>query len=159
MTLHPLSFRLDDRDVLTAVAPDLTLAALLRQHLGCGEGVCGACTVSVDGEPVRSCLLLALQVDGAEVRTVATLPAIEGEPADENGLTPLQRALSAHRAFQCGWCVPGLLVGVASFLRGRRSATRAELLGLLTGHLCRCTAGAGVLGAITAVLESREAAP
>lgn len=156
MTRSPVALVLDGRHDVLRAAPGETLADRLHLHEGCGEGVCGACTVVVDGVPVRACLMLALQAEGSDVRTVASLPVIEGCPADAAGLTPLQRALSERRAFQCGWCVPGLLVGTAAFLAGRVSVDRAEIDAHLVGHLCRCTAGRGVVAAIEDVLAARR---
>ncbi len=121
MTRSRVALTLDGGSAVLDVAPAETLADVLHLHEGCGEGVCGACTVVVDGVPVRACLMLALQAEGSDVKTVASLPVIEGSPTDAAGLTPLQRALSERRAFQCGWCVPGLLVGTAAFLAGRRA--------------------------------------
>lgn len=155
-----VAFDLDGTAIAVRVADAATAADLLGLNEGCGEGVCGACTILVDGTPVRGCLMLAAQLDGAAVLTVSSLAAIEGAAADAAGLTPLQRALSARRAFQCGWCVPGLLVGTAAFLVGRSAVPRDEILAHLVGHLCRCTAGRGVVEAIEDVLaERREAAP
>ncbi len=151
-----LSFQLDGEPVQTEVGATDTLADLLALHEGCGEGVCGACTVEVDGVPVRGCLMLALQAQGCDVRTVASLSVIEGVAAA--GPTPLQQALSDRRAFQCGWCVPGLLVGTARFLRGRPRMDRGEILAHLVGHLCRCQAGFGVAEAIEDMLAARREA-
>ncbi len=151
-------FGLDGKQVSCAVTPSTTLAALLRQHIGCGEGVCGACTLVVDGTPIRSCLMLAVQAEGCSVATIDSLPAIEGAARNEAGLTPLQSALRDHQAFQCGWCVPGLLVGTAAFLNRRKAASRREIEEHLVGHLCRCLASAGVVDALEDVLRSRGAA-
>lgn len=160
MTRSRVALTLDGGSAVLDVAPGETLADVLHLHEGCGEGVCGACTVVVDGVPVRACLMLALQAEGSDVKTVASLPVIEGSPTDAAGLTPLQRALSERRAFQCGWCVPGLLVGTAAFLAGRRAVDRAEIIAHLVGHLCRCTAGRGVVAAIEDVIAARrECAP
>ncbi len=157
---HDIAFSLDGAAIAVHVADEATAADLLGLHEGCGEGVCGACTILVDGTPVRGCLMLAPQLDGAAVQTVASLATIEGATVDDAGLTPLQRALSARRAFQCGWCVPGLLVGTAAFLAGRTAVPRDEILGHLVGHLCRCAAGRGVVEAIEDVLAGRrEVAP
>ena len=159
MTARPV-FALDGCETPLLGVPTATLASVLDLPIGCGEGACGSCTVLLDGVPVRSCLLLAIQAEGCRVETVRSLPAIEGAPADADGLTPLQRHLRARQALQCGWCVPGLLVGTARLLAGRLSVPRAELLAHLAGHLCRCLASAGVVEAIEALLrERREALP
>lgn len=160
MTRGRIALSVDDRPVVLDVSAAETLADALHLHEGCGEGVCGSCTILVDGVPVRACLMLALQAEGCEVRTVDSLAAIEGGAPDASGLTPLQQALSERRAFQCGWCVPGLLVGTAAFLAGRLTISREEIHAHLAGHLCRCTAGRGVVEAIEDVLAARrEVAP
>ena len=117
----------------------LTLADLLRErlrltgtHVGCEQGVCGACTVLVDGGAVRSCLMLAAQADGAEVTTVEGL----GTTAHRSAL---QDAFLRHGAFQCGFCTPGFLVAADEIIRSGERYTRGELRELLMGHLCRCT--------------------
>ena len=154
--MHDLAFILDGQAQLTRVEAGTTLAELLGQPIGCGEGACGACTLMVDGVAIRSCLMLALQADGTEVLTLASLAEIEGVPAGTP--TPLQQQFSAHRTFQCGWCVPGMLVGTAAFLRRRDSVTRAELEEHFLGHLCRCVGGNGVVDAAGAALAQRKGA-
>ncbi|GBD28946.1 Carbon monoxide dehydrogenase small chain [bacterium HR32] len=116
-----------------------TLADTLREdlgltgtHLGCEQGVCGACTVLLDGQPVRSCLLLAVQAAGHEVTTVEAL----GTP---DRLHPLQQAFWEHHGLQCGFCTPGILISLVAFLRERPSPTREEIREALAGNLCRCT--------------------
>jgi aerobic carbon-monoxide dehydrogenase small subunit len=122
------------------VEPRLTLADLLRErlrltgtHLGCEHGVCGACTVLVDGEAARSCLALAVQAEGAEVTTV------EGLGGPDGGPSRLQRELVAQGGLQCGFCTPGFVVSAEALLRDGRRRTREELRELLGGNLCRCT--------------------
>jgi aerobic-type carbon monoxide dehydrogenase small subunit (CoxS/CutS family) len=116
----------------------LTLADFLRErlrltgtHLGCEQGVCGACTVMVDGMAVRSCLMLAVQADDVEVTTVEGL---SGER-----LSALQEAFVRHRAFQCGFCTPGFLLAAEEILRSGQTYSRDEIRELLIGHVCRCT--------------------
>ncbi len=142
-------------------------------HVACGHGVCGACTVAVDGIAVRACLMLAVQADGTHVQTVASLRELEGAvAAGHDGLTPLQAAFREHHALQCGYCTPGLLVSTALFLSGRKAAgnasaghhsagsagqdraseDRAAILDHLNGHLCRCTGYANIIAAIESVL-------
>jgi len=130
------------------VAPRLLASDFLRHtlgltgtHVGCEHGVCGACTVRVDGAAVRSCLLLAVQLDGAEVRTVEGL-APDGE------LTPLQAAFRATHALQCGFCTPGILMSASELLEADGRPTRAEITDLLSGHLCRCTGYEPIVEAI-----------
>jgi aerobic-type carbon monoxide dehydrogenase small subunit (CoxS/CutS family) len=130
------------------VEPRLLLADLLRgrlgltgTHVGCEHGVCGACTVRLDGVAVRSCLLLAVQVDGAEIRTVEGL-------AHNGTLTPLQAAFRRHHALQCGFCTPGILMAAEDLLARTPEPTRDEIADLLSGHLCRCTGYTPIVEAI-----------
>jgi 2-furoyl-CoA dehydrogenase 2Fe-2S iron sulfur subunit len=130
-----------------AVEPRLLLSDFLRHtlgltgtHVGCEHGVCGACTVRLDGVAVRSCLLLAVQVDGHTVQTVEGLTG-------EIELTPLQAAFREHHALQCGFCTPGILLAAADLLE-RGTPTRGEIVDMLSGHLCRCTGYAPIVAAI-----------
>ena len=116
-----------------------SLADFLRQdlgltgtHLGCEHGVCGTCTILLDGEPVRSCLMLAVQADGAELTTVEGLA--EGER-----LHPLQEAFRVHHGLQCGYCTPGILLTTLAFLREVPSPDEGQIREMLSGTLCRCT--------------------
>jgi aerobic-type carbon monoxide dehydrogenase small subunit (CoxS/CutS family) len=135
------------------VEPRLLLSDFLRHrlgltgtHVGCEHGVCGACTVRLDGRAVRSCLLLAAQVDGCELQTVEGL-------ADGGELTPLQAAFREHHALQCGFCTPGILMAAADLLdRGRPS--REQVTDLLSGHICRCTGYEPIVRAVLAAAES-----
>jgi aerobic-type carbon monoxide dehydrogenase small subunit (CoxS/CutS family) len=145
----------DGRNVGATVPPRLLLSDFLRGpagvagvHVGCGQGVCGACTVVVDGVPVRACLMLAVQADGCQVQTVASLPALEGDAPGPAGLTRLQAAFREHHALQCGFCTPGLLVATAVFLAHTPAPDRAAILDHLNGHLCRCTGYANIVAAI-----------
>ena len=109
------------------------VAGLPGTRVGCEHGVCGACTVQLDGEPVRSCLMLAVQADGRVLRTVEGLVADDGEPH------PLQRAFHETHALQCGYCTAGILISLEAFLRERPDPTEAEIREALAGNLCRCT--------------------
>ena len=129
------------------VEPRLLLSDFLRQHLeltgthvGCEHGVCGACTVLVDDEPVRSCLMFAIQADGARVMTVESL-AREGDGA----LHPLQEAFREAHALQCGFCTPGILMSMVAFLRDSPAPTDGDIREALSGHLCRCTGYANIV--------------
>jgi aerobic carbon-monoxide dehydrogenase small subunit len=122
-----------------AAEPRLSLADFLREvldltgtHLGCEHGVCGACTVLLDGEPIRACLMLAVQAAGRSITTVEGLA-----PAD--GLSPLQQAFQDKHGLQCGYCTPGILLTTQAFLRDNPSPTREEIREMLAGNLCRCT--------------------
>ena len=130
------------------VEPRLTLADFLRgdcgltgTHLGCEHGVCGACTVLLDGAAVRACLIFAVQVDGAEVTTVEGL----GE-GDE--LTPVQAAFRDCHGLQCGFCTPGFVVSVTAYLRDHPDPSDDEIREALSGNLCRCTGYQGILKAV-----------
>ena len=130
-----------------AVEPRRTLVDAIREdcgktgtHIGCEHGVCGACTILVDGEPVRSCLMFALQADGKAIRTVEGL-------ADGDNLHPMQQAFMDHHALQCGFCTAGILMSLDCYLRDRPEPTEAELREFLGGHVCRCTGYAPILKA------------
>jgi 2-furoyl-CoA dehydrogenase 2Fe-2S iron sulfur subunit len=152
----PLSVTVDGRLISATVRPRYLLSDFLRGdagatsvHLACGQGVCGACTVVIDGGPARACLMLAVQADGCRIQTVASLPELEGgSPVRADGLTRLQAAFREHHALQCGFCTPGLLVSTAIFLARNRHPSRAAILEHLNGHLCRCTGYANIIAAI-----------
>jgi aerobic-type carbon monoxide dehydrogenase small subunit (CoxS/CutS family) len=131
------------------VEPRTLLSDFLRHdlgltgtHVGCEHGVCGACTVQVDGEPVRACLMFAVQADGRSVRTVE---ALEGE---DGALHPLQRAFHEHHALQCGFCTAGFLMSLEPFVRDRRDASDEEIREALAGNLCRCTGYEAIVSAV-----------
>jgi carbon-monoxide dehydrogenase small subunit len=144
------------------VEPRTTLVDFLRDglgltgtHVGCEHGVCGACTVLVDGRAVRSCLLLAVQVDGSEIMTV------EGLAGPEGRLHPLQQAFSDEHALQCGFCTPGFLMAVHELLEESPTPSEEEIRDVLGGQLCRCTGYQGILRAVhvaAAELSSARAA-
>ena len=130
----------------------LTLADFLRHqleltgtHVGCEHGVCGACTILLDGRSARSCLLLAVQANGCEVTT------IEGIAPASGGLHPLQQAFRDRHGLQCGFCTPGVLTTLLEFLRERPDPTEEEVRVALSGNLCRCT---GYQGIVAAALEA-----
>jgi carbon-monoxide dehydrogenase small subunit len=133
------------------VEPRLTLADYLRErcgltgtHLGCEHGVCGACTVLVDGEAVRSCLVFAVQADGREVTTIEGLSNPDGE------LSTVQSAFRDHHGLQCGFCTPGFVVSVTAFLRDNPQPTDEQIIEALSGNLCRCTGYQGIIAAVHA---------
>jgi aerobic-type carbon monoxide dehydrogenase small subunit (CoxS/CutS family) len=141
------------------VEPRTSLADFLRDgldltgtHVGCEHGVCGACTVLLDGEPVRSCLLLAIQMDGAEVTTVEGL-------ADGERLHPLQQAFWDHHGLQCGFCTPGILLTATALLRDNPRPTDEEIREAIAGNLCRCTGYHFIVDAIRAASIAAPAAP
>ncbi len=134
-----------------------TLADVIREdcgrtgtHLGCEHGVCGACTVIVDGAPVRACLMFAVQADGAEIRTVEGL-------ADGETLHPLQRAFITHHALQCGFCTPGFLMLATAILENDPDIGDDALVEALASNLCRCTGYANILKAVKAAAEELRA--
>ena len=114
---------------------------LTGTHVGCEHGVCGACTVLVDDEPVRSCLMFAVQAQGTSVRTIEGL-ALDGE------LNPLQQALRASHSFQCGFCTPGFVMQITALLQENPAATEAEVRESLSGNLCRCTGYQNIVKAV-----------
>ena len=121
------------------------IAGLTGTHVGCTfEGVCGACTVHLDGEAVKSCLMLAVQADGRSITTIEGL-AIDGK------LHPLQKAFNDHHALQCGFCSAGILMNMAEFVRKNRKSTEEEIRSALIGNLCRCTGYAHIVDAIKEV--------
>ena len=133
------------------VPPRLTLADYLREHcgltgthLGCEHGVCGACTVLLDGEAVRACLVFAVQADDADVTTVEGIAAPDGE------LSPVQAAFRDNHGLQCGFCTPGFVVSVTALLRDNPDPTDEEIREGLSGNLCRCTGYQGILKAVRA---------
>ena len=134
-----IELRVNGRDYQASVDVWKSLADCLREdlrltgtHVGCEHGVCGSCTILVDGEPVRSCLILAVQADGHELHTV------EGLASGET-LHPLQEAFRTHHGLQCGFCTPGILMATLAFLRETPRPTEAEIREMLSGNLCRCT--------------------
>ena len=157
-SLHRVRFTLNGRGVSGHAEPRMLLSDFLRHvigatgtHVGCEHGVCGACTVQIDGVPARSCLTFAVQAEGADIRTVEGL-APEGED-----LSPLQNAFRANYALQCGFCTPGILMSLAALLRERLWVTETEIREFLSGHLCRCTGyGTIVKAALAAAQQLRE---
>ena len=142
-----------------SVEPRWTLADFVREelrltgtHLGCEHGVCGACTVMLDGSSVRSCLVLAVQADGASLLTVEGLAA-----ADQ--LHPVQQAFWDAHALQCGFCTPGLLITAVEFLRENPDPSEEEIRVAISGNLCRCTGYVNVVRAISAAAEAIAAKP
>jgi aerobic carbon-monoxide dehydrogenase small subunit len=141
--------RVNGREYTEQVPPRLLLSDFLRYrlgltgtHVGCEHGVCGACTVQLGGVPIRSCLMLAVQADGAELTTV------EGLAPGPDRLHPVQEAFRLEHALQCGFCTPGFLMTVTAFLREHPSPSDEEIRRELAGHLCRCTGYQNIVRAV-----------
>lgn len=157
-SLHRVSFKLNGQAVSGHAEPRMLLSDFIRHvlgatgtHVGCEHGVCGACTIQIDGQPARSCLTLAVQAEGAEIRTV------EGLAPAEDRLSPLQNAFRENYGLQCGFCTPGVLMSLDALLRDRPEATEPEIREFLSGHLCRCTGyGPIVKAALAAARQRRE---
>jgi carbon-monoxide dehydrogenase small subunit len=139
-TTIAITLRVNGVEHSADVQPRLLLSDFLRHslhltgtHVGCEHGVCGACSVLVDGQSVRSCLMLAVQADGADVRTVESLTHADGT------LGPIQQAFKDQHGLQCGFCTPGILMSLAGLAESSPHATREDVEDVLTGHLCRCT--------------------
>jgi 2-furoyl-CoA dehydrogenase 2Fe-2S iron sulfur subunit len=145
---HRVTVTVNGKRMSGFAEPRTLLADFLRHelklfgtHVGCEHGVCGACTVIIDGRAVRSCLRYAVQVDGADIRTVEGL-------ADGDKLNALQDAFSRHGALQCGFCTPGILMSATQYLKENPKPTEVEVRDMLSGHICRCTGYAQIVRAI-----------
>jgi len=163
VSTHTIFLTVNGRDHELTVEARRTLADMLRHdlgytgtHLGCEHGICGACTVLMDGQPVRACLVFGVQADGADVRTVEGL-------ADGEQLSDLQQAFSDHHALQCGFCTPGFLVLAEAYLAetlladdGADALTEEQARELVASNLCRCTGYQGIIEAIVATARSRR---
>jgi 2-furoyl-CoA dehydrogenase 2Fe-2S iron sulfur subunit len=144
-----INLTLNGRKMGAETEPRTLLSDFLRHslgatgtHVGCEHGVCGCCTVQIDGAAVRSCMTLAMQAEGRDVKTVESL-------AGENGkLNKLQQAFQNHHALQCGFCTPGILMSFSDFLARTPKPTEQELREVLSGHICRCTGYAGIMAAL-----------
>jgi 2-furoyl-CoA dehydrogenase 2Fe-2S iron sulfur subunit len=140
---------LNGRKVSAETEPRMLLSDFLRHslgvtgtHVGCEHGVCGCCTVLIDGAAVRSCLTLAIQAEGREVKTVESLAAADGT------LNRLQQAFQNNHALQCGFCTPGILMSFTDYLSRNPKPSEDELREVLSGHICRCTGYAGIMAAL-----------
>ena len=153
-----LALSINGRDYPICVEPRRTLADAIREdcgqtgtHVGCEHGVCGACTVIVDGEPVRSCLMFAVQAAGRSIRTVEGL-------AQGDVLHPLQRAFMAHHGLQCGFCTPGFLMLVVGVLEREPDIEIDALVDILSSNLCRCTGYQNIIKAVRAAAAEMRGA-
>jgi len=151
-----VSFILNGTPVTGYAEPRMLLTDFLRQemglteiHVGCEHGVCGACTIRMDGRPARACLTFAVQAEGHRIDTVQSLAGPDG------GLADLQLAFRKHHALQCGYCTPGILMSSAAFLEINPNPSEEEVRDMLSGHLCRCTGYVGMVRAILEVARNR----
>jgi aerobic-type carbon monoxide dehydrogenase small subunit (CoxS/CutS family) len=151
-----IKFKLNGQDYSLDVEPYEILLEMLRDRLGlkspkcgCNRGDCGTCTVLLDGKTVRSCLVLAAEIDGAEITT------IEGLMTDGK-LTPLQESFLARNSFQCGFCAPGMILSTTELLRDNKQPSKHEIQEALSGNLCRCTGYSSIIDAITDLTGRRE---
>lgn len=153
---HAISFNLNGRRHDIVVEARRTLADAIREdcgatgtHTGCEHGICGACTVLLDGAPVRSCLMFAVQADGCEIRSVESL-------ADGSSLSLLQRKFVEHHALQCGFCTPGFLMLATALLDAEAAPSPLEIRDTLSANLCRCTGYQNIAAAVQAALDEKR---
>jgi aerobic carbon-monoxide dehydrogenase small subunit len=158
--MHAISLQVNGQDHDLVVEARRTLADMLRHdlgytgtHLGCEHGICGACTVLMDGAPVRACLVFGVQADGTQVRTVEGL-------ADAEQLSDLQQSFSDHHALQCGFCTPGFLMLIEAYLAeaATQTLTEEQARELVASNLCRCTGYQGIVEAVQATAKARAKA-
>jgi 2-furoyl-CoA dehydrogenase 2Fe-2S iron sulfur subunit len=148
---YPVEMTLNGRKVSGHAEPRLLLSDFLTHeigitscHVGCEHGVCGACTVLIDGIVARACLTFAVQADGSTIETAESLASPDGELSD------LQKAFRKHHGLQCGYCTPGILMSITAYLKENPNPSEEEVRDMLSGHLCRCT---GYVGMVKAVLD------
>ncbi|ALF10380.1 MULTISPECIES: (2Fe-2S)-binding protein [Bacillota] len=153
MSVHEIEVTINGKKYREQVESRMLLSDFLREtcgltgtHVGCEHGVCGACTIQLNGSAVRSCLIFAVQVDGQEITTVEGL-AKDGE------LTPLQRNFIECHGLQCGFCTPGILMSAADYLQKNPHPALQEIKEMLSGHLCRCTGYEGIIKAIQKTID------
>ena len=157
MANHSISVTVNGSNEYLTVPSNMTLLQLLREKLAltgaknaCSAGECGACTILMNGEPVNSCMVLAVESDGAEIVTVEGL-------ADDGQLTPLQEAFMEHNAVQCGFCTPGVLISAHALLKRNPHPTEDEIKLALVGNLCRCTGYLRIIEAVQTAAEEGDA--
>lgn len=155
MTEHQIAMNINGLPYKVRVEARRTLVDVLRHdlglhgtHVGCEHGICGACTVLMDGQPVRACLTFGVQADGTEIETVEGL-------AEDGELNDLQQAFSRHHALQCGFCTPGFLMLATAFLRENAAPNDEEMREALSSNLCRCTGYQGIVEAVRDVADQR----
>jgi len=156
---YPVTLTLNGQKVTGHAEPRMLLSDFLTHeigitscHVGCEHGVCGACTILIDGIVARGCLTFAVQADGCTVETAESLASADGELSD------LQKAFRKHHGLQCGYCTPGILMSITAYLKENPKPTEEELRDMLSGHLCRCTGYVGMVRAVLDYCGSRDAA-
>lgn len=158
MSKVPIRLTVNEREVEVWVGPNQTLLEVLREDVGatevkygCGEGICGTCAVLLDGESVNSCLMYAVQVDGAAITT------LKGLAGDDMPLHPLQERFLEHGASQCGFCTPGMVLTAFEFVRDHPDPSRDDIRAALAGNLCRCTGYTKIVDAVEAYTRDQQA--
>ncbi len=153
---HPISLQVNGERVEALISPRINLADFLREHLkltgthvGCEHGVCGACTIRVNGEIIRSCLMLAVQANEASVETIEGL-------SDSGEISDLQAAFRERNALQCGYCTPGMLMSAQDLLRSEDAPDRERIREHLSGNYCRCTGYQAIVDAVEATIKARN---
>ena len=154
---HTVAFTLNGKPVSGEAEPRMLLVDFLRHeigltgtHVGCEHGVCGACTIQIDGEPARACLTYALRMEGRELRTVEALAG------DDDSLSPLQKAFKRNHALQCGFCTPGILMTLDAWLKTNPTPSEQDVREALSGNLCRCTGYAAIVRAVMDFVKERR---
>jgi carbon-monoxide dehydrogenase small subunit len=155
---HEIELRVNGTPYRRSVEARMLLSDFLRHelrlagtHVGCEHGVCGACTILLDGLPMRSCLMFAVQANGCELSTVEGLATASGD------LSPLQRAMHEHHGLQCGYCTPGILMTMTAFLKDNPAPSEDEVREALSGNLCRCTGYQNIVDAVLKAAETLQA--
>jgi aerobic-type carbon monoxide dehydrogenase small subunit (CoxS/CutS family) len=155
---HEIELRVNGTSYRRSVEARMLLSDFLRHelglagtHVGCEHGVCGACTILLDGLPMRSCLMFAVQANGCELSTVEGLATASGD------LSPLQRAMHEHHGLQCGYCTPGILMTMTAFLKDNPAPSEDEVREALSGNLCRCTGYQNIVDAVLKAAETLQA--
>jgi carbon-monoxide dehydrogenase small subunit len=159
--VHEIALKVNGTSYKGSIEARMLLSDFLRHelnlagtHVGCEHGVCGACTVLLDGAPVRSCLMFAVQANGRELSTIEGLASASGD------LSPLQAAMHEHHGLQCGYCTPGILMTMTAFLHEHHAPSEDEVREALSGNLCRCTGYQNIVDAVLKAAETlRAAAP
>ncbi len=153
---HTIRLKLNGQNRESSAEPRMLLVDFLRRnlgitsvHVGCEHGVCGACTIQINGCATRSCTMFAVQIEGYSIKTVESL-------STNGGLNPLQEAFRKHHALQCGFCTPGILMSMSQLINDEPEADEPRIRDVLSGHICRCTGYYGIVKATLEVLNARK---